>query len=89
MTKWSRRCLFALAGTLAGLGYGLSLSLLQTHPGSPQPVETPESQDVGSRPVPSEQTVETRLPTKTTNLSERCASPPQGGPPVNEDFEPC
>ena len=89
MSRWTRRCLFALAGALAGLGYGLSLSLLQTQQHSPRALETPDPQDVRSKPIPNEPTHETRQSTVINSLSEHCAAPPQGGPPVNEDFEPC
>ena len=84
-----RRCLFATAGTLAGLGYGLTVTLLQTQQFELKALVQPRSQDDSPEPTQTVPERENQPPTETSNLSDGCVVPPQGGPPVNANFEPC
>ena len=84
-----RRCLFATAGILVGLGYGLSVTLLQTQQPELQTFEQPRPHDAAPKPNHADPERENQPSTETGNLSDGCAVPPQGGPPVNANFEPC
>ena len=88
-SKWTRRCLFATAGSLLGLGFGLTIPLLQSQQRELQTVEERRFQDAAPKPIQTEPEREQQPPTETTTLSDGCVAPPQGGPPVNANFEPC
>ena len=88
-SRWTRRFLFAAAGVLTGLGYGVTLSLLVTQQPDHQTLKEPRFQEAAPTPVQTEPARRNQPLTESTVLSDGCVVPPQGGPPVNADFEPC
>ena len=94
---WKRRGLFALAGVLTGLSYGLTLAILQPQKLDLKSFTTPEPQAITPEPIRADDSLENRLEnrrddiqaTTQADLSDGCSVPPGGGPPVNANFEPC
>ena len=86
---WKRRGLFALAGVLTGLSYGLTLSILQPQKLDLKSFTTPEPQAITPEPIRAGDSRNDTQPTTQADLSDGCSVPPGGGPPVNANFEPC
>lgn len=90
---WKRRGLFALAGVLTGLSYGLTLAILQPQKIDLKSFTTPEPQAITPEPIRAIDSRDNRhddiQATTQADLSDGCSVPPGGGPPVNANFEPC